>query len=757
MTTPDPLHYVEFFGEKGRDELVSILLHRFPFTLLLWIGIAVLCILAYRFFRKRRHALNEESFQDRSPRRPANVRVLAVLFLASFLLNLCSLGQESISSMEGTYLSETAVNENLLQALFNSNGVLNSHFPSYRLLLHPLLKLDHSLVFLRGISAFFGALCIPVLYLFLRALFSDPVARVAAILLLVSPIHVHVSQSAMPYSLVTLLVLLYVLAYAWMAAFPSRRNVFLYVTVTAVGLNTHAVFLGVLLPPFVDQTLEYLKRRNDRKQRYLFSLYLEKTFLAGIFFLPFLLMQLSFLAFFSRDFTRYMAYIEVIPPLHALGRETLNFFAHLANLVAGFEGKNPLIAGLAGAVFLASSLYLLASSGLRAFLLLAGPCYCLILLQFLAILYLGQINFVIRYYCFFPAFFWATLMGAAGTLLSRTRFGVRMPGLWGAGRPALPLFLLGASLLYPSAQTLRTVFSRLDNPDIRAVAAFLRAHMEDGDALCVTPASFFGDIVLYHLHEPWEDLQTWESWMNTFRLNALTTDRGEVEYFSYISNRFLPWEEASRNLFFERIWLVVVREATLGFLGYSDGPSERVKAFYDREFEAVGRWSFPHADIFLYRPLFSVPGVGANPFTLTFGRDDYPYLREVSPPPTRTAPCRTIGLRSEIRVPLNLPASVNRLRVTLAFRTGDGTCAARELSVGFLLGDTETAMRCVIDESRSDQQLQEVVRVPDEEENRDMLRIWFAPDPETLPEEACVPALCLLSLRVEPFSAEASR
>lgn len=746
---PERLHYVEYFFNKPREELLATLAHAYPLALLLWLALTALLCFSYLTAKRRRKRLQPPVAL--TPPRPlrADAHTLVALFLASLSLNLFRIGQESLSTMEGTYLSEAATNTSLLGALLNWNGLINSHFPLYRLFIHLALHFGDSLVYLRALSAVLGALAVPIWYLFVKRFFSAPTALLSSLLFMVSPLHIYFSQSIMPYSLLTVLVMLHYYLFVLISENPSRKNTLAYAAVVALGLNVHALFFGTLIPPFLYQLSRYLRHRHKEQTRYLFLLYLEKTLLAGLFFLPFVLIELSVMTFFSKDFTGYMAYIEIFHPIDEVARVSAVFLARLGNAIPGFDTRSPAIAWASALLFVSASLLLLFWRGVGTFLLTAGPCYCLLLMQYVHFLYIDHLNFEIRYWCFAPAFFWATVLGALGTLLRRRAVEARLPLLPGHHRSRSALIALGILCALPSLATLFSLYTRLDNPDIRSAARFLRDRMENGDALCVTPASFFADVLLYHLHEPWDDFKRWDSRINALQLNRIPRGDGFVEYFGSISNRFLPWEEASRNLFFERIWLVDIEETTLGYPEYSDKPSRRVKTYYDRAFELKETRRFQRVSLSLYKTRYAIPGLTSKTFVLRLGKDDYPYLDGFAPPATYPSAYRILTPRSRVRIPIEngLSGAGSRLKVTISFRPGTRSCENKVLRLAYLLGERaiHREHRYITDEV--EQRVEDILE--SEAGGAPVLEIAFEPDGMSDTEAACIPDLKLESIELE--------
>jgi uncharacterized membrane protein len=101
---------------------------------------------------------------------------------------------------------------------------------------------------LRCLSALISLLAFPVLFALCLELFgSRRTAWMAVALLAVSPFHVLYDQEARPYSLWALTILLASVALLRALRLGTARGWILYALTVALGLYTHALFLGVML------------------------------------------------------------------------------------------------------------------------------------------------------------------------------------------------------------------------------------------------------------------------------------------------------------------------------------------------------------------------------------------------------------------------------------------------------------------------------------------------------------------------------
>ena len=113
---------------------------------------------------------------------------------------------------------------------------IDQHPPLYYLLLHFWMLLGDDAATVRALSALFGTLTIPVVYLLGRRLADDRVGLLAALILAVSPFHVALAQEARMYTLLALNASLALYALAWLLTDPR--------SVPSTVLRTGEVPLG---------------------------------------------------------------------------------------------------------------------------------------------------------------------------------------------------------------------------------------------------------------------------------------------------------------------------------------------------------------------------------------------------------------------------------------------------------------------------------------------------------------------------------
>lgn len=98
----------------------------------------------------------------------------------------------------------------------------------------------------RSFSALLGTLAIPLVFFVGSHMFSRPAGLTAALLAAVTPLHIHYSQEARMYPLVTLLALLALYALHRLMVAPSLQAALGFAAVALIGLYTQYYFLFLL-------------------------------------------------------------------------------------------------------------------------------------------------------------------------------------------------------------------------------------------------------------------------------------------------------------------------------------------------------------------------------------------------------------------------------------------------------------------------------------------------------------------------------
>ncbi len=144
---------------------------------------------------------------------------------------------------------------------------IDQHPPLYYLLLHVWMRLGDDQAVVRAFSALCSTLTIPVIYLLGRRLANQKLGLLAALILAVSPFHVHFAQEARMYALLTLNASLAMLALArlltdpravtvalgrqsldfWRAWHATRHRPSLHTVETDLAWLTYALFTAATL------------------------------------------------------------------------------------------------------------------------------------------------------------------------------------------------------------------------------------------------------------------------------------------------------------------------------------------------------------------------------------------------------------------------------------------------------------------------------------------------------------------------------
>ena len=117
----------------------------------------------------------------------------------------------------------------------------------YYLLMRGWIHLGHGEAWLRALSATFGVLAIPTIYLLGRTLWGRSAGLVAALLLALNAYHIRYSQEARSYSLAVLLVILSVYCLVQLIQQPSRQGRWKYCAASTLAVYSHFYAALVLL------------------------------------------------------------------------------------------------------------------------------------------------------------------------------------------------------------------------------------------------------------------------------------------------------------------------------------------------------------------------------------------------------------------------------------------------------------------------------------------------------------------------------
>jgi hypothetical protein len=173
------------------------------------------------------------------------------------LLRTLYLTSKSFTLDEGftAFLARTSYTE-LAHTVWHSEPNLALYYGLLRLWTH----LGSGEFTMRLLSVAFGVATIPMIYVLGLRLFNRRTAIVAALLMVVHPAHVALSQDARSYSLTVLLVSFSSLLFLRTLENPSRLNWIAYATISALAVYSHFFAALVILA----QALSLLAARLDR-------------------------------------------------------------------------------------------------------------------------------------------------------------------------------------------------------------------------------------------------------------------------------------------------------------------------------------------------------------------------------------------------------------------------------------------------------------------------------------------------------------
>jgi mannosyltransferase len=154
-------------------------------------------------------------------RHSSHVLLLAIVVLGAFL-RLYRIGDNGlwIDEAFSIWMGRQPVGE-----MLNWLVRIDQHPPLYYLLLHVWMRLGDDQAVVRAFSALCSTLTIPVIYLLGRRLADQKLGLLAALILAVSPFHVHFAQEARMYALLALNASLAMLALARLQTDPRSATV----------------------------------------------------------------------------------------------------------------------------------------------------------------------------------------------------------------------------------------------------------------------------------------------------------------------------------------------------------------------------------------------------------------------------------------------------------------------------------------------------------------------------------------------------
>lgn len=187
-----------------------------------------------------------------TPNNPLSSMLLLFIISIGAFLRLYKLGSNSLWFDEA--ISVWFAKESIANILIKQTSG-DVHPPLYYILLRLWLSVFGNGEFnVRLLSAIFGIISIPLLYLIVKNLFGNLPALISALILAISPFHIYYSQEARMYSVLTFCVLLsifFMVKMLWIGEelTQTRKTIFYsigYVISTVVAIYCHN--LALLLP-----------------------------------------------------------------------------------------------------------------------------------------------------------------------------------------------------------------------------------------------------------------------------------------------------------------------------------------------------------------------------------------------------------------------------------------------------------------------------------------------------------------------------
>ena len=186
---------------------------------------------------------------------------LIVLTAVAVVLRTLYLSSKSLTLDEGfsAFLARTNFAE-FIHTIWHTELNMSLYYVLLRLWMH----LGVGVFWMRLLSVVFGVATVPVIYFLGLRLFNRRTATVAALLVVLHPAHVALSQDARSYSLVVLLVSVSSLLFLRTIENPSRLNWAGYAVVTALALYAHFFAALVILAQAVSLVIAKVERPARR-------------------------------------------------------------------------------------------------------------------------------------------------------------------------------------------------------------------------------------------------------------------------------------------------------------------------------------------------------------------------------------------------------------------------------------------------------------------------------------------------------------
>lgn len=190
------------------------------------------------------------------------LNLIIILTFAGFLLRIFNIDFNSIWLDEGSTFSFSHPSKSFTD-IWNLTASGEFNPPLFHWIEHIMLVLFGSTeIVLRFMPCVFGSLSIPVVYLIGKEIYSDRVGLVSAFLITISSFHVYYSQEARAYTLLMLIMSLFIYFYIKFKKTNSWKYAALVGVCASLGYWTHFWSLVVIAPIFVFMLIDVIKKRN---------------------------------------------------------------------------------------------------------------------------------------------------------------------------------------------------------------------------------------------------------------------------------------------------------------------------------------------------------------------------------------------------------------------------------------------------------------------------------------------------------------
>jgi len=633
MITPQPLHYLEFFSTKN-----------FPWDRLQWAPILIVLYflifwgltLGFRWARRKSATIGRPS----DPQNKSGFDFFFILIVAAALASrLVGIVAEPLGVLESTYLMESGAGHSLLSTIFDQIGIVNSHNPLLRVLFHLITIFTGRLEAFRLLVAVISAFAAGFAYLLGRDLISRQSGLLLGALFAFSPYQTFYGRSALPYGVLVF----FALAAVWV--YITNRSMILLAILTALGTYTHLGFFAVAITIIFHAIIYRDANANDEPAKRHARLYktLQSMFLAGLFYYPWVSVNIFYKIFLHDQFLAMHRYGDFVPGPDRFFEALPQFLSLLGRLFIGVKISGMFLGILLLFFLLAINFILAITKRFDLFALCAGSfIFALFGLGWtMAFQFDGRLLLIDRYFVVAHPFL---LLGAIAVLI---QFFNRFSR---SGKTIVFSFWIAVSIWSCFQHVIHK-----NNADIPKVVSEIVSHAYTGDAIAVLPAAFYGDVVDYYFPENKTVSATW--WNNCRAASWRKLPNGS-EIFAVIRNFHLPFSEAISKRRVKRLWIVWDRELSFGHDEANSSPALQLIQKLEKKYRCIINPISSVRDVESY--LFEIDTkpdlVKGETFRLDFGTDDYPFVYGFAP-------------NEEIRAAFRIPSTSNA-RVNLIIGQG---------------------------------------------------------------------------------------